>query len=99
MARQMQHDSCGVMGGRRCSGCGLGFAVGQRGSNPGCADDQLGNCGQEFISLHFHSIIKQKREERLPWASTASALSYGSIPEEMELWLLGRVGDEQRQYR
>lgn len=55
MARQTQHDSCGVMGGRRCSGCGLGFAVGQRGSNP---DEQLGNCGQEFISLHFHSIIK-----------------------------------------
>lgn len=48
--------------------CGLGFGVEQQGLNPDCVGDQLGSCGQEFISLHFHSIIEQEHMGCLLWA-------------------------------
>lgn len=60
MARQTQHDSCGVMGGRRCSGCGLGFAVGQRGSNP--LMNSWATAGRN--SSHFTSIQSSNKSSR-----------------------------------
>ena len=64
----VKHDRGGVMGSQKGQYLWPGLWGRTAGLESRCVGDQLGSYGQEFISLHFHPVIKQAHMGCLLWA-------------------------------